>query len=304
MIKHISELSSDIDEQIEKNQSLEYGQISGIPTGFKEFDKFSHGLQPTDLIVVGAETSQGKTAFCVDVTFNAALKGYSSLFVTLEMSGLQLASRVLSKNSGISSKDLLMRKLKGYEIEGVKGAMEGVKDLPVYIEDEIDSNFKSLFTRIHAHVKEYGLQLVVIDYLQLISNKSSANTSDKFAEVANYSKRFAKAMGIPVVLVSQLKRVEPGKNPKPTRNRLKQSGDIENAADTILLLWRPESYDIPEVNIGGLTYDSKGRAHLIVDKGRNIGTASFLLKFNASTTTFSDDEEAKEDEDDQIEVPF
>ncbi len=275
-------------------------ELSGIPTGFKEFDNFSYGMQGSDLIVVGAETSQGKTAFTLDVLYNAAQEGYKGLFCTLEMSSLQLTSRLVAKKAGLSAKEILMGRNDDYCRKAIKDAMNQIIHLPIHVFDKMNTDFIKMFGDIAQEVKRLGADFVVIDYLQLMRNSKNLSTADKFAEMANYAKSFAKKFNIPIILVSQLKRATDSKRPVPTIDRLKQSGDIENAADIILLLWRPETYGIPSIEIPttGEKFPSGGVANLIVAKGRNIGTAHFLLKFNESTTTFSNYETIPEEQDD------
>ncbi len=261
--------------------------LSGIATGFKEFDKHTKGLQKEDLIIVGAESSQGKTSFAISAINAAINQGVPVLFISLEMSKNQLAARILSNNSDISSKDVLFGEIDDGRKEYISNELTKIQPLPLYIDDSGVSNFNDILNTIKRYKIQRGIEIVVVDYLQLMNNHTKGGTKEQeIGDMARGLKNIAKQLKINIIALSQLSRDK--MNPTPTMSRLRQSGQIEEAADMVILLFRPEYYGVTEIEVDGVTYDSNGKGMIYIAKGRNVGIAKFIMNFNGALTKWSD----------------
>jgi replicative DNA helicase len=288
---HISESLRKLHEVIEKNYKGNF-ELTGLPTGFTLFDRLSSGLQKSDLIVIAGESSQGKTSLALNILSNVALFGHKAAIYSYEMNEIQLTARLVSSISEVSSSNIQYKKLEDNDFMSVEKAINELIDKNIFIDDVPTTSFEYLEKSIRAMVLKQEIELVVIDYLQLIQTKGN-NKAEGTANIANGLKGLAKTLNIPIILLSQLARDRA--NPKPTMGRLKNSGDIENAADIVWLIFRPEYYGIGEIECAGRTYSPEGLAHMMIVKGRNIGTFEFVTRFKKELTKFEDyHEEPKE----------
>ena len=263
--------------------------LSGIGTGLNKFDKFSGGLQKTDLIIIAGESSQGKTSLALTMLKNAVLKyGAKAAVYSLEMDMVQLVARLVAQETGISSKRILNQKLTYEEINQTYSISDTIEKLPVYFDESSVSTIDQICTSIRRLKLKHDINLAVVDYLQLVGSGLKNKTDEaQLADITRRLKNTAKDLGISIIALSQLSRNTNG-NHRPIKSRLRGSGQIEEAADIVLMVWRPETYGIaefPEPHQGTL---SAGLAECLIEKGRNIGTGSFLLKFNPETTGFYD----------------
>jgi replicative DNA helicase len=284
---NISEGIRGLKERIACNQKNT--GLSGIGTGIFKFDQFSGGLQKTDLIIIAGESSQGKTSYALTIGKNAAMNYNAKVaFYSLEMDKIQLIARLVAQETGISSKRILNQKLNQDEMKQVAQTTKIMEHLPVFFDESSTSTIDQICTSIRRLKMKYDINLAVIDYLQLVGSGLKNKTDEaQIAEITRRLKNVAKDLGISVIALSQLSRTTNG-NHRPTKNRLRGSGQIEEAADVVMLIWRPETYEIdqfPEPHKGIAT---AGLAECLIEKGRNIGTGSFLLKFNPETTGFYD----------------
>ena len=262
-------------------------KLTGLPTGLVDLDRFTNGLQKTDLIVIGGEPSNGKTSLAMKIALSAAKFNHPVVIYSYEMSEIQLAARLTAMETGFSAKKMQYRRLKDFELSQVDAGFGKIESLPIYIDSIPDSSFDYLEKSIRVMVQKNRMELVIIDYLQLIRHSiKSGNHAEAVAEIANRLKALAKVLNVPIVLVSQLARDK--NNPKPTIGRLKGSGDIEAAADLILLPYRAEFYGKQTFECKMETYPSEGLALLMIAKGRNIGTTEMVLEFEGKTTLFKD----------------
>lgn len=271
-----------LQEQMLINMSRLEGEVFGTPTGFPQIDN-DGGLCGTDLVIVGAETSQGKTSFATAMTMSAIEHGDPVAFYSLEMSALQLSARIASMRSGIQSKKILRKQMSYEEIAIVDKAMESIDMSKLYLDEKSTSTLESIVMSIRKLWMKHGIKGAIIDYLQLvkISNKS-LNREQGVAEVARVLKNLAKELDIWIIAISQLSRNP--QSPVPTKARLRDSGQIEEAADIIILIYRPKDNDrFPEPYAGKSTV---GTAMINIAKGRNIGEYSFLCGFKADNTLF------------------
>ena len=262
--------------------------MTGTPTGFLYFDKFSNGFQKGDLVIIAGETSNGKTSLALNIASNAAATGEKVVIYSYEMSDRQLASRMLSSESTVSSKHIMYDRLDNNQINAVNNGIDTLSQQGIYIDELASSKFEYLEKSIRAMVVKENATLIIIDYLQLIKiNSKGFNKVDQVAEIANGIKSLAKILDVPIILLSQLSRDR--QNPKPSLSRLKGSGDIENAADIIWLLWQPFIYGMESFDCIGEIYPSEGNSHHIIAKGRNIGTTEFALGFTPELTMFTNE---------------
>ena len=264
--------------------------LTGDPTGFKELDRKSGGLQTSDLIIIAAESSQGKTSLAIKMVMNC---GCPVAFYSMEMKAEQIAARMMSISSGVSSSEILYSKMDEMKLEQIDRGVGKIYDKPIYFDDRSTSNIETILASIRMMKIKYGIRGVVVDYLQILNvNMKGTSKEQQMGDVARRLKNIAKELDIWVIALSQLNRN--ADNFKPTIARLRDSGQIAEAADMVLLVCRPEVYGegkrFPYEGFEG--YDTKGMAMLDVAKGRNIGLMRFLVGFHSATTNFFDIGEA------------
>ena len=276
-------------EDIEKRMNTD--GLLGIASGFQAIDRFTGGWQETDLIIVGGASSMGKTSFALALAYNAAkYTDTSTVIFSYEMSSLQLLRRLASMESEISNRYITNGTLNNEELTKIHEAIGNIEKIPLHIDEGNITSLGYLVHRIKEYVKNKGVKLVMIDYLQLVSSKNKAGSREQeVSKVARTLKNLAKELNITVVALSQLNRgVGMRNNSKPTLSDLRESGEIEQAADVVMLIYRPEYYGI-EFNDNGK--ESKGTANIIFAKGRNIGVGEVTLSFKSEITKFIDYEE-------------
>lgn len=258
--------------------------LSGSPTGFTEFDRKSGGMQDGWLMIVAGETSMGKSSLSMNIVVNAARNGSPVAYYSLEMTNAELFSRILASESHLTASTLLYSRLSEAQMNEYSQVNKVVENLPIYFDDSSSSNIDVIINSIRSMVAKRGVKGVVIDYLQILSvNSKNTNAEELMATAARRLKNLAKELGIWIIGVSQLRR--DNLNPVPTMNRLRSSGQIEEAADVVVLIYRPEYYK--------KTYPSPfskastiGTAMIDVAKGRSIGTFKFIVGFDKDRTCF------------------
>jgi len=296
-LRHISDGIKQVLGIIDRNSSGE-SHITGVPTGFRFFDNFSAGLQPGDLIVIAGETSQGKTALGLNIAVNAGVFYKKRINIyNYEMGEAQISARMMAVASEISSKDMMMGRLRIDDISQIHSRISGLINSQIYIDDCRENSLDYLLNSIRKSKIKDGIDLVIIDYLQLIKGEGRKR-NEMIGEIANRLKMEAKTLNIPIILLSQLARAA---DPTPSIARLKESGDIENAADIVWLLWRPDYYKRDDVEVLGRHFNTEGISVHDIAKGRNIGNTEFILDFNPKLTKFSNFSSDSEPQDD---LPF
>lgn len=280
-VKEEKHIGLAVGEMVEYSTKVneKHPDTKGILTGFTYFDSFSGGLQSGDLVIVAGETSNGKTTLSLNMLHNIALNGIPCAIFSYEMTIYQLTARMVSYSKKISSKDIIRGKISGYELQNISKQVGRLKTSDIYFVKPSGNSFTRLVADIVRLTQEYNLKVICIDYLQLISNnnKRNANSSDIVGEIANRLKALAVELNICIILISQLRR-EHGKV-RPTINRLKSSGDIENAADTVMLTYLPYKFDLTSETVNGESVEIGEDGIIIIGKGRNIGTTEFRLNF-------------------------
>ena len=280
----------DLYEQIKANMSG-LGVVTGTPTGFAKLDE-KGGLHPSDLVIVAGESSQGKTSFANALVLNAIQKGSKVAFYSMEMTRIQLAARLAAMISGVSSSDLLYSStLAEWQLSNFDDAVGAMSKYSLYFDDKSTSNIEGILSSIRSMKRKYDIDGVVVDYLQILNvNSKNNNKEQAMADAARRLKNIAKDLNIWVVALSQLNR--DSQNPVPNLNRLRDSGQIAEAADMVMFVYRPEYYgrSFPEPFENE---DVNGKAMIDVAKGRNIGTMRFLVRFEQRLTLFTDIKEGE-----------
>lgn len=259
--------------------------VTGVPTGFRGLDEKTSGFQPGDLIVIAGRPSMGKTALALNIARNASLEtGEPAAIFSLEMSKEQLSLRMLSAEARIDSSRMRGGFLSESDLARINRAAGALYDIPIYIDDSPAISALEIRAKARRMKMDKGVGLVVVDYLQLMRGRASAERRDlEISEISRSLKALAKELNIPVVALSQLNRkVEDRTNRRPILSDLRESGAIEQDADVILFIYRDEVYHQEEDN------PNKGIAELILAKQRNGPIGSVKLAFLETYTRFED----------------
>jgi replicative DNA helicase len=257
--------------------------ISGVPSGFSSLDRITYGWQPTDLIVLAARPSVGKTALALNLARNAALNPVKKTPVglfSLEMSSSQLVQRILSAESEIALEKIARGKLEEYEYQQLH--TKGIKKLeqaPIFIDDTAALNIFEFRAKARRLVNKHHVGLIIIDYLQLMSGTGDrgANREQEISNISRNLKALAKELNIPIIALSQLSRaVETRKESKmPQLSDLRESGAIEQDADMVMFIYRPEYYENFANEQGEST---RGETHIKIAKHRNGALDTIKLR--------------------------
>ncbi|HTN08113.1 replicative DNA helicase [Agriterribacter sp.] len=250
--------------------------ITGVPSGFPSLDRITYGWQPTDLVILAARPSVGKTAFALNLARNAALhatKPSPIAFFSLEMSAGQLVQRILSAESEIWLEKIARGKMEEHEMQQLyRNGIQRLQNAPIFIDDTPALNIFELRAKCRRLKNKHNVSLVIIDYLQLMSgtgDKRSSNREQEISTISRNLKGLAKELGIPIIALSQLSReVEKRKegDKMPQLSDLRESGAIEQDADMVMFLYRPEYYNITANEFGE---SNKGETHVRIAKHRN-----------------------------------
>ncbi len=254
--------------------------FSGVPSGFTSLDRITSGWQPSDLVIIAARPSMGKTAFVLSMARNMAVEhNVPVAFFSLEMSSHQLATRLIISETGISSEKIRTGKLSAEEWQILEEKSKNLSDAPVYIDDTAAISLTELRAKCRNLKIQYDIQLVVIDYLQLMSgpSDSKSNREQEVSQISRGLKAIAKELNIPVIALSQLNRsVEMRTGKKPQLSDLRESGAIEQDADIVIFIHRPEKFGILQDDEGN---SLEGVAEIIIAKHRNGAVTDVRLQF-------------------------
>ena len=267
-------------EKIEELNAFE-GDITGIPTGYMDFDRLTAGLQPSDLIIVAGRPAMGKTTFAMNIAENAAIKhGKSVAVFSMEMASLQLVMRMFSSVGQIDQGRIRTGTLEDMDWPKLTSAMNLLHKSKIFIDDTPALSPAELRARARRLKREHDVDLIVVDYLQLMSvPDSKENRATEIAEISRSLKTIAKELNVPVVALSQLNRaLEQRPNKRPLMADLRESGAIEQDADLIVFIYRDEVYN-PETS-------EKGKAEVIIGKHRNGSTGTVHLAFQGPWLRF------------------
>src|SRR5687767_11362321 len=259
--------------------------ITGVPSGFAHLDKITYGWQSTDLIILAARPSVGKTAFALNLARNAALhptKPTPVAFFSLEMSAGQLVQRILSAESEIWLEKISRGKLEEHEMKQLYArGIQRLAQAPIFVDDTPALNIFELRAKCRRLKNKHNIGLIIVDYLQLMSGTGENRNANREQEISNISrnlKALAKELNIPIIALSQLSReVEKRKegNKMPQLSDLRESGAIEQDSDMVMFLYRPEYYDITTNEMGE---NNRGETHVRIAKHRNGSLETIKLK--------------------------
>lgn len=301
-------------EEIEKAAQNSDG-ISGIPTGFHDLDKLTSGWQRSDMIVIAARPAMGKTAFVLSMARNTAVDFNLPVAVfSLEMSSVQLVKRLIASETRLSAEKLRKGNLKEHEFQQLHSRITKLSTAPIFIDDTPGLSIFDLRAKCRRLKMQHDIQMVIIDYLQLMTaggGKNSGNREQEISSISRSIKEIAKELNVPIIALSQLSRSveQRGGDKRPVLSDLRESGAIEQDADIVSFIYRPEYY--------GFTQDESGNSNIgigeiIVAKHRNGALDSVRLRFigeyarfdnidnfNDQPTTFSSKMNAGTDFDNQ-----
>jgi len=277
------------------NQTKETG-VLGIKTKITEFDRIFCGLVAPDLLIIAARPGAGKTALCLSIINNICVQDKIPVAIfSLEMDGDQLTRRLASIDSCINHQEIRTGKIPSDKMEHFYNAIDRIQSAPLFIEDKCGLTIRDLRTRAHILKRKHGLGAIFVDYLQLMDGIPSKNNSTREQDISTISrglKTLAKELKIPIIALSQLSRaVELRPDKMPQLSDLRESGAIEQDADGVLFLMRPEYYNFTEpVEISGISYDVKNLTIAKGAKNRHGSTENFALSFIGPIMKFTNRE--------------
>lgn len=253
------------------------GALRGVSTGFRDVDATLAGLQPSNLVILAARPGTGKTAFSLNITSNIAVKSKKKVgFFSLEMSKEELIDRLLVSQANIDAWKLKTGRLGEEEFAKLSDAMGVLADAPIYIDDTPGLSVLEMRTKARRLKAEHGLDIIIVDYLQLIRGRGIENRVVEVAEISQGLKNLARELKVPVLSLSQLSRaVEQRGGNQPQLSDLRDSGAIEQDADVVMFLYRDDPEDLPNVRLG-------------IAKHRNGATANIPLFFKGDRISFYD----------------
>lgn len=282
--KNIKDVLIDVYDNIELLHQSE-GNITGIPTGFRDLDQITSGFQPNDLIIVAARPSVGKTAFALNIAQNVATKTDKNVAIfSLEMGADQLVSRMLCAEGNIDSQRLRTGKLEPDDWGKLTMAMGSLSNAGIFIDDSPGIRVSEIRSKCRRLKQEHGLSMIIIDYLQLIEGSSSSakeNRQQEVSEISRSLKALARELEVPLIALSQLSRgVEQRQDKRPMMSDLRESGSIEQDADIVSFLYRDDYYDKES--------EKQNIIEIIISKQRNGPTGNVELAFIKEYNKFVD----------------
>lgn len=275
---HIKDLLKDAYERA--THATESDDYSGISTGFKELDILLGGFQKSDLIVLAARPSVGKTSLALDMMRHAALVEKKNVaFFSLEMSNMQIMDRLLGMQSGIPFWEIRTNKLTEEKVIKLANTMGELADANIFVDDTAGQHINQIRTKARRLALEHGVDIIFVDYLQLMHGNSKESRTLEVGEVSQGLKNLAKELNVPVVALSQLSRaIEQRQSRRPQLSDLRESGSIEQDADVVIFLDREETWN-PDT-------EKKGSAEVFVAKHRNGPTGILELAFIKEIASF------------------
>ncbi|MBC6989494.1 replicative DNA helicase [Hymenobacter jejuensis] len=279
-------------KELEEKKNQKDG-LTGVPSGFSALDRVTSGWQPSDLVIIAARPGMGKTAFVVSAMRNAAVDFKKPVAIfSLEMSSIQLVNRLISAEAELDSEKIKKGNLADYEWAQLNHKISSLSAAPIFIDDTPALSIRELRTKCRRLKAHHDIQMIIIDYLQLMTGntdggKGAGNREQEIASISRALKGIAKELNVPVLALSQLSRsVETrGGDKKPQLSDLRESGSIEQDADMVVFLYRPEYYKITEDEMGNPT---QGTGEVIIAKHRNGSLETVQLKFIGRFTKFAD----------------
>jgi replicative DNA helicase len=281
----IKEILSNRFEVFAERHMSDEDSSGGIPTGYSGLDKFLSGLHPSDMIVLAARPSMGKTAFALSIGMNIALNEKKTVGIfSLEMSKEQLVDRMFASHLGVDSWKLQKGKLSDEDFSRMGMVMDELSNAPIYIDDSVGSSMSELRAKARRLQMEHGLDVIIVDYLQLLTSGNSAFAGNRVQEISEISRSFkalARELHVPIIALSQLSRaVEARPNKRPVLSDLRESGAIEQDADVVLMMYRDDYYNEDS--------DTPGIVEISIKKHRNGPIGYCELRFDMSRMKYFD----------------
>lgn len=272
------------------------GALRGLKTGFRDLDKMTAGLQKGDLVIVGARPAMGKTTFAQNLTYNiASINKKGVLFFSMEMAANEIIERMLSDVSGVDNWRIRTGNVSDEEYAKIGDAMAELSEMPIYIDDTSSMTIMELRNKARRAMHDHDIGIVIVDYLQLIqgSDRYAGNRVQEVTEISRGLKILARELSIPVIALAQLSRNVTGRdNPRPVLSDLRESGSIEQDADLVMFLHRPDYYKQNDDN-----YEETHITELIIAKHRHGSVGKIQLYFHPELLRFmSLDKTRTEDE--------
>lgn len=278
-------------QEIEEAKNKE-DDLTGVPTGFTDLDKLTSGWQKTDLIILAARPAVGKTAFCLNLTMNAAMHAgepFPVAFFSLEMGSGQLVKRMLAAVTEVSMEAITKGRMQEHEFIQMTQRMNKLASAPIFLDDQAALNIFELRAKARRLKQKHDIKMIVIDYLQLMQGSvdKGGNREQEISKISRDLKALAKELEVPIIALSQLNRsVESRKESKvPQLSDLRESGAIEQDADMVMFLYRPEYYGINNDEMG---QPIEGETHIHVAKHRNGSTDTVKVRFIKEYQKFTD----------------
>lgn len=270
------------------------GKRSGVPTGLKSLDGHTSGWQPTDLIVLAGRPGMGKTSSAVCFAMAASKRDEPTAIFSLEMSTMQLVAKIISVESTIDSQKLTQKNLNKLELDTAKQYSALLKDLKLFIDDTPLIGITELSNKCRRLVKQEGVKLIIIDYLQLISSGlKNVNRDTEIGHITKRLKALAKELTVPIILLSQLSRdsEKRGGEKKPMLSDLRESGNIEQDADMVIFCYRPDYYGLESYEVGNRLftgYEIRELYIYIIEKFRNGSCGEITAKWIPENAAIKD----------------
>lgn len=287
-LSHVKDLVLQSYEKIEYRYNHR-DELTGIPTAFYELDNMTSGLQKSDLIILAARPSMGKTAFALNIAQNVAVKAKVPVAIfSLEMSKEQLVQRMLCSESEVDTQRLRTGHMQSKDWEKLAAAMEEFSQAPIYIDDTAGCSLTDIRAKCRRlAMEEKNLGLIVIDYLQLMEGSAKEERIQQISSISRGLKTLARELDVPVIALSQLSRaVEQRKDRRPMLSDLRESGAIEQDADIVMFIYRDDYYSREEGEEAPKPTGKEGKSEIIIAKQRNGPVGSFELLFQANITKF------------------
>ncbi|HAY3555738.1 replicative DNA helicase [Elizabethkingia anophelis] len=271
----------------EKFENINPGEVTGIPSSLDTINKAIGGWQNSDLIIVAGRPGMGKTAFMVQQIVDAVKQNIPTGVFSLEMSAEQITGRVITNYTGIPNSSILRKGLKYDEIEKFAYLKKELLSLKIYIDDTPGISIQNLRIKAKMLKLKYNIGIMFVDYLQLATYDEAGNREQEIGRISRGLKAIAKELDIPVIALSQLSRkVEDRPGKRPMLSDLRDSGSIEQDADEVIFLYRPEYYGILEWDSSYNNEGTENEAEIIIAKNRNGGTLDERCRVNLPTSKF------------------
>ena len=291
--KPIEDLLTDALDRIDYLQKHK-GSLRGLKTGFRDIDKITAGLQKGDLVVVGARPSMGKTTFAQNLTYNiATMNKCGVLFFSMEMSAGQIIERMIADVSGVDSWNIQTGNTSSDEYARVVDAIGELNDLPIYIDDTGSMTITDLRNKARRAKHDHDIGVIIVDYLQLMqgSDRYKGQRVQEVSEISRGLKTLARELDVPVVALAQLSRNVTGReNPRPILSDLRDSGSIEQDADLVMFIHRPDYYKMNDDD-----YEKTNITEILISKHRNGAIGKVELYFHPELLRFMSLDKTREE---------